>query len=283
MTDPRNAYELQIAGQVATVLLTPLAESAELEDSADIHWALGEVLDELRWNDDVRVIVLTGARDGQFLVAPPTSHYGSEAQRRRMRRMRSSWTRLQGVIRTHEALALIEKPVVARLNGDALGFGQSVMLGCDLIIARDDAVVSDLHLGMGSVARGSDGEPVGPPFAVVPGDGALAWIANTFPPQRAKEYLMLSRTFTTVQLAEMGIVNYAVPLEQLTAKTDEIVGELLSKPASVLAMTKRLINRAITPNLHESLDLSSAYEKLNFMELARNKGYQNLSLRETDE
>lgn len=196
--------------------------------------------------------------------------------------MRSSWSRLQGVVRTHEALALIEKPVVAKLNGDALGFGQSVMLGCDLVVARDDAVVSDLHLAMGSVRRSSDGEPVGPPFAVVPGDGAMAWIASTFPPQRAKEYLMLSRTFTTVELAEIGVVNYAVPLDQLTAKTDEIVAELLSKPASVLAMTKRLVNRAITPNLHQSLDLSAAYEKLNFLELARSKGKQNLSLRETE-
>lgn len=269
-----RACDVHRDGQVATIKLTPLRETVEVGASVDIHWTLGSVLEELRWDDDIRIIVITGKRDGEFLIAPPTDFFGSEAQKIRMRGIKDSWSRSQGVIRTHQALALIEKPVVAKLNGDALGFGQSIMFGCDLIIAREDAMISDMHLGMGTVRRSEDGVNVGPTYGLVPGDGALAWVPMSMTPQKAKEYLMLSRSLSAKEMAELGIVNYAVPLVELDAKTNEIVSELLSKPADILAMTKRLLNRHLIEQMNLSLDLSYAYEKINFLELSKS-GWKN--------
>ena len=265
-----GVLELERVGQVATIKMAPMEEVVETDGAGDIHYVLGEVLDELRWDDEIRVVVLTGERDGEFLVAPPTDHYGSPAQRRRMKSMRATWSGSQGVVRTHQALALIEKPVIARLNGDAIGFGQSVMFACDLIIARAGARVSDVHLGMGEVTRSSDGRHVGPRFGLVPGDGAAVWVPASMPPQKQKEYLMLSRVLTAEQLADLNIVNQVVPLEQLDGAVDKIVGELLSKPAQVLAMTKRLLNRDLVTRLHQTLEIALAYEKLNFHQLSRN-------------
>ncbi|MGH3758239.1 enoyl-CoA hydratase/isomerase family protein [Actinophytocola sp.] len=280
--DEVQAYEVRRDGQVATIELTPLRETVEVGAAVDIHWALGAVLEELRWDDDIRIIVITGKRNGEFLIAPASDHYGSEAQKRRMRGIKGSWSRSQGVIRTHQALALIEKPVVARLNGDALGFGQSIMFGCDLIVAREDAMISDVHLGMGRVRRSEDGATVGPPYGLVPGDGALAWVPLSMPPQKAKEYLMLSRELSAKQMAELGIVNYAVPADQLDAKTAEIVEELLARPATVLAMTKRLLNRHMIEQSNLSLDLSYAYEKINFFELSRAGWKDKFQLKDED-
>lgn len=97
----------------------------------------------------------------------------------------------------------------------------------------------------------------------------MAWVPLMMPPQKAKEYLMLSRTWTATELADIGIVNSAVPLRELNEKTDEIVRELLSKPAKALAMTKRLLNRHVIEQLNLTLDLSYAYERINFFELSR--------------
>jgi enoyl-CoA hydratase len=280
--DEVRACEVRKAGQVATIEITPFRETVETGVAADIHWSLGAMLDDLRWDDSVRVIVITGKRDGEFLIAPPIDHYGSEAQKRRMRGIKASWSTSQGVIRTHQALALIEKPVVGRLNGDALGFGQSVLLGCDLIVAREDARISDLHLSMGQVRRSEDEVVVGPPYGLVPGDGALVWVPQSMPPQKAKEYLMLSRCLTAREMAEMGIVNYAVPAPELNGKTDEIVAELLARPAAALAMTKRLLNRHLVEQMNLSLDLAYAYEKINFFELSRARWQDKFVLGDED-
>ena len=61
-------------------------------------------------------------------------------------------------------MAEIEKPIVARVNGDAIGFGQSLMFASDIIVAREDVRIADMHMGMGEV------EPFGPPYGIV-----LAW------------------------------------------------------------------------------------------------------------
>lgn len=261
-----KACEVSVSGQVATVTIVPRSELGSTGKDADVHWVLGGVLDELRWRDEVRVIVLTGKNDGEFWAPSPTETYDTGNKRTGMVGKNEPWSTSQGIIRTMQALALIEKPVVGRINGDALGFGQSIMLGCDIVIAREDALFSDLHMSMGTVVR-ADGRTVGPKFALVPGDGALAWLPQSMPPQRLKEFLMLSRTYTGAQMAELGIVNYAVPLSQLGAKTDELVQELLSRPATALAMTKRLANRHLVQQLHDTLDLSYAYEKINIYEL----------------
>ena len=71
---------------------------------------------------------------------------------------------IMGIVRCYMTMAEIEKPIVARVNGDAIGLGQSLMFGCDIIVAREDAKISDVHLGMGTVVpTGADG-PVGPAF-----------------------------------------------------------------------------------------------------------------------
>jgi len=81
-----------------------------------------------------------------------------------------TWHNMTGVIRTHQAMAEIEKPIVAKVNGDAIGFGQSLVFGSDLIVAVEDALIADHHLGMGEIGD----EIGGHLFGTVPGDGGMA-------------------------------------------------------------------------------------------------------------
>lgn len=229
--------------------------------------SLSKALEELRWDPEVRVIVLTGMHDGEFYRVCRSEHYEDPANRERLNLLRRRGGQGATAPSAIQLLALIEKPVVARLNGDAIGFGQSLLWGCDIIVAREDAIVSDVHTGQQEVVD-SNGETRGFPWAVSPGDGAMAFAPLYLPPTKLKEYLFLSRSWTAKGLAEMNVVNHAVPADELDDTLDEIVDKLLARPASVLARTKRLVNKRMVEQWNLTQDLSAAYERLDFYEHA---------------
>jgi enoyl-CoA hydratase/carnithine racemase len=227
--------------------------------------AVGHALHEFRYDPDVRVIVLTGENDGEFYRVARGASYMDKGNRERLNPIKrdSSSVLGSGGPNPLEVLALIEKPVVARVNGDAIGAGQAFFWGCDLIIARDDAVIADVHTGMQEVVD-SAGEVRGFPWAVTPGDGAQSFVALSMPPTKLKEYLFLSPVWTMKKLEEMNIVNYAVPADELDAKVDEIVAALLKRPPFVLAHAKRVVQKRLINNWNLHQDLALAYEHLDF-------------------
>jgi enoyl-CoA hydratase len=267
-----RALKIARAGQVATIRIVPLREMLVLDPPADVHTEMPRALEELRLDNSIRVIVLTGDHDGEFLVPPPSDYYTSTRATARLGDPYGIWHVATGVIRCCQVLTEIEKPVIAKLNGDAIGFGQSIMLGCDLIIAREDAKISDAHLGMAEVVT-SAGRKVGLPFGTVPGDGAGALIPLFMSPTKAKEYMMLSKTYTAAEFAEMGIVNKAVPMEKLDAATEEMTAGLLKRSAFALAWTKRVLNRHVAQQANMTLDAAIAYEALNFSQI-QHLGYE---------
>ncbi|MEI7547936.1 MAG: enoyl-CoA hydratase/isomerase family protein, partial [Actinomycetota bacterium] len=177
-----------------------------------------------------------------------------------------SWQIFSGIVRLHETIALMEKPVIAKVNGDAIGFGASLVFASDLIVAAKDVRVADHHLGMNDVP----GTEV--PFGVVPGDGGLARMPMIMSPARAKEYLMLARVYSGAELAEIGAINYAVERDQLDQRVDKMVSDLLRRPAYSLAWTKRLANKAIVAHMHSVLDAGVAYEMVDFFHLEKMNG-----------
>ncbi len=139
-------------------------------------------------------------------------------------------------------MCTIEKPVIAKVNGHAVGFGANLVLACDFIVAREDAIIADHHMSCGELVI--DGKMVGSAdHCMVTGDGGAVFAPLKMPLNMAKEYLMLARPFTAKELAAMGVVNYAVPAAELDAKTDEIAQRLLKRNAYALALTKRVLNK----------------------------------------
>ena len=218
-----------------------------------IHWELGELFGRLRGANHIRVVVLTGAVDGVFL-RPLSREAGYTAPEFRRAQLdpRRIWRVFTGTTRFHECIAELEKPVVACVNGDAVGLGQSIMFACDLIIAREDAVIKDHHLDE----------------SVVPGDGGAALVPSFFSPALAKEYLMLSREYRASELANLGVINRAVPADRLAAEVDTVVSALLARSAYALAWTKRAANRLLVSQMQTSLDAAAGYEMVNFYQNA---------------
>ena len=120
----------------------------------------------------------------------------------------------------------LEKPLICRLNGAAAGLGATIALMSDIIIAADSARIGDPHIKVGLVA--GDG-------------GAIIW------PQligfaRAKELLLTGDLLTATEAAGLGLVNYAVPADELDAKVDEIAGKILGNPRWAVRWTKTVAN-----------------------------------------
>jgi enoyl-CoA hydratase/carnithine racemase len=242
------------------------------EEYAEIHTAIAMGLEELRFDPKVRVIGITGERDGEWYNVPRRERYYDEPRHRDRHNFidaeRRARTAFKGPERGHpsaiETLALLEKPVVARVNGDVIGFGQSVLWGCDIIVAVSGAMVSDVHMAQGGVVD-SNGVKRGFPYGLTPGDGAMAFLPLFLPPTKVKEYELLSRGWTTDQLAEMNMINYVVPdYDALDAKVEQLLRELLARPQHALQQTKKLLNKRLVDHWNQVMDLAWAYELLDF-------------------
>jgi enoyl-CoA hydratase len=255
-----SLLNIERSGQIATI--DPIRIEKHLREQqgrgkrggAQRAAEVGRALNELRDDNTVRVIVITG-RDDVFTI-PPSSygHHGSPG---------SDWDIMSGVTRAVEAMCTIEKPVIAKVNGHAVGFGANLVLACDFIIAREDAIIADHHMSCGELII--DGKVAGSAeHCMVTGDGGAVFAPLKMPMNIAKEYLMLARPFTAKELATMGVVNYVVPAAELDAKTDEIAQRLLKRNAYALALTKRVLNKQLMESFSRVHDAALGYEFLNF-------------------
>jgi 2-ketocyclohexanecarboxyl-CoA hydrolase len=172
------------------------------------------------WGDrDVGVVVLTGAGDKAFSAGGDqrerdTSGYGSAGG------IGMDVHGLHGVIRA------IPKPVVAMVNGFAIGGGHVLHVLCDLSIAADTAVFGQVGPRVGSVD---------------PGFGT-AYLARIVGEKKAREIWYLCRQYSAADALAMGLVNAVVPAGELRAETERWCRELLAKSPTALRLAKQSFN-----------------------------------------
>jgi len=140
----------------------------------------------------------------------------------------------------------IDKPVICRLNGHAVGLGATLALLCDIVIASEKAKIGDPHVGIGLVA--GDG-------------GAVLWAAR-IGLARAKEFLFTGDLLTAMKAAEIGLINHAVAPEELDAAVEAMCAKLLATPMPALRATKVLTNLETKRLAHALMDAGIAYESL---------------------
>ena len=243
-------------GQLATITMLARHKFAAKGGS---HWEVGQALAQLRFDKEIRVIVLTGD-EGVFLAPPPNSPHPG----RGIHTPGRDFDAIQGLQQTLDAFLQIEKPVIAKVNGNAIGWGSSLVFACDFIIAREDAIICDHHLAMGETVHGGSTE-----FGCVPGDGGTALVPLHMSPCITKEYLWLGREMTGRELADARVINAATPADQLDVKVDAMAQALLRRTPHSLALSKRALNHLYQKTFNELHDLSYAYELLNFYTFGR--------------
>lgn len=142
----------------------------------------------------------------------------------------------------------VEQPIIAAVNGDAMGLGANLALLSDVIVASETARIADTHVKVGIVAGDS---------------GAVIW-PLLIGPARAKEFLMRGTMLTGSEAAKIGLVNYAVPGAEVPAKALEIARELADGPTWAIRWTKLSVNKWLKQQVNLILDASLAYEMVTF-------------------
>jgi enoyl-CoA hydratase len=189
---------VDVAGAVAVVTINNPGKRNAL--SSEIRAALPGLLGALQADGDVRVVVLTGAGDKAFASGADISEF---AERRTSPTARAEYDRGQEAI--YDALASLEKPIIAMIRGFCLGQGLLTAVRADIRIASDDGQfgIPAARLGLGF------------------GFGGVTTLLSLIGPARASEVLFSARRFTAAEAWQMGLVNRVVPAGQLA---DEVLG-----------------------------------------------------------
>ena len=205
-----------------------------------MHEELAEVFAFAAGDPDSDVVLLTGAGRA-FSAGGDLAHISHNAAHPELF---DSEARLAK--RIVFAMLDLEKPLVCRMNGAAVGLGATLALLCDVIFAAEHAKIGDSHVGIGLVA----------------GDGGAAIWAQRIGLTRAKEYLMTGELLTAPKAAEIGLINHCVPAGQLDTAVDTFCDKLLNGAAKAIRWTKVLTNLELKRIAHAVMDVGVAYESL---------------------
>ncbi len=206
--------------------------------SRQMHTELARVFHEVAADPDSVVIVLTGA--GRAFSAGGDLDFMEQTQ--------SDPSSFYEVLREARTIVMTlldcDKPIICRLNGDAMGLGATLALFCDIIIANETARIGDPHVRVGLVA--GDG-------------GALIW------PQlvgyaRAKQYLLGADILDAKTAQQIGLVNFAVPEALLDQHTQEWATRLANGATHAIRWTKATINVGLKQLAGAIMDTGIAYE-----------------------
>ena len=207
---------------------------------AQMHDELAIVFTDLQRDSGSDLIILT-ARGRAFCAGGDIDWF--EEQIETPARFRDIAWDAKRIVST---LLEMEKPLICRLNGAAAGLGATIALLCDIIIADETAKIGDPHVKVGLVA--GDG-------------GALIW------PQlvgyaKAKELLMTGDLLSAAEAKELGLINYAVPSDELDAKVSELASKIMSNPKWAVRWTKSVTNIPLRALAAQLMDASVGWESV---------------------
>ncbi len=208
--------------------------------------AMGEevvsVFDSLRNNEEVKVIIITGAGRGfcagvdlehlkqQFATGTSGDNNGPKLGEERF------------VRELPMTLVNYPKPVIAAMNGHAIGVGITMALGCDIRIAADTAKIGLTFAKMG----------------ILPGLGSTYLLPRLVGPAKARELVLTGKIILAPEAAEIGLVNRVVPADQLMNEARAIAEEMVECNPQVLAMAKKLMHAAESGSLEQAMKAEQA-------------------------
>jgi len=173
------------------------------------HEELGKVWDDVEGDDEVWVAVLTGGGDRAFCVGQDLKELAARADRGTPPKSFGA-AGLPGHPRLTERFGF-SKPVVARVNGYALGGGFELALACDIVVAAEHATFALPEARLGQIA----------------GAGGVFRLTRQVPFKVAMGHLLTGRELTAARAYELGLVNDVVPADQLDACVDGWLADLL--------------------------------------------------------
>jgi enoyl-CoA hydratase len=209
--------------------------------SLDVIQQLTSIFNEASDSKEIGCIILTSAVDGIFSSGANLK----ELYKFSILEMREYQDILE---KLENSIEFNKKPVIAAVNGYALGGGNEICLCCDFVIASEKA-----KFGQPEITRG-----------LLPGMGGIQRLIRHIGILKAKELIMTGRMIDAYEAEKIGLVNKVVPHEKLMEEAKKLAYDLLDKPKLALRMAKYQINTAREADLRTALLLEKVILNLLF-------------------
>ncbi len=241
---PNDEILVEVRGTIRIVTLNrPAALNAANEQ---LHGELGRIWVELAADDDVRAVVLTGSGTA-FSAGGDLGLLKAMTDDTALRTM--IMAEAGEIVRGMTSLRV---PIVAAINGPAVGLGCSLASMSDIVLIEEQAYFADPHVALGLVA--ADG-------------GAMTWPMLTSL-LRAKEYILLGKKLPAAEAVSIGLANRVVPSGTARAEAIEVAEQLAKLPPQSVRESKALLNHAIRVTVENLLPQALATETASFDEPA---------------
>jgi enoyl-CoA hydratase/carnithine racemase len=182
---------------------------------------IARACEDASWDDEIRVVVVTGTGRA-FCVGADLKEWGEGL----VGEPNEYWKWFGAFKDMHDRLREIGKPTLARINGICVGGGNELQMACDLAVMVEDAFIRH----------------VGPEHGSVPAGGATQWLTIMVGDRRAREIVLLCEEIPARKAEEWGLVNRAVPADQLDAEVDQLVESLVRKLPQTTRYAKQHLN-----------------------------------------
>ncbi len=138
------------------------------------------------------------------------------------------------------------KPIICKLNGVAAGAGCSLALACDMVIATEEASLSEAFVNIG----------------LVPDSGSTYFLPRMVGRMKAFELFALGSKISAKEALQLGLVNQVVPHAQLDETVAQLVSKIATSPLKAISMIKTMLNQSYHLNLHEVLEMEAEMQDM---------------------
>lgn len=143
-----------------------------------------------------------------------------------------------------QAMRDLPKPIICKLNGVAAGAGCSLALACDIIIASEDASMTEAFVNIG----------------LVPDSGSSYFLPRILGRLKAFELLSLGTKLSAIEAEKIGLINKVVPAQLLTEAVETLAIQYLNSPLKAVGMIKKMLNKSYQITLAEALEMEAEFQ-----------------------
>jgi enoyl-CoA hydratase len=197
--------------------------------NAQVHEEGVRALDDLRMDEDIRVVVITGAGEKSFIAGADISEFAGKTPvtQRAVFQERTLFNSIDS----------FPKPVIAMINGFCLGGGCEAALACDIRIAGENARLGQPEINLG----------------IIPGGGGTQRLTRLVGEGMAMEMILTGDMIDAETARALGLVNHVYPADELEENTLKLAAKIASKSPIALQMAKEAVKTAAKTNLDEGL------------------------------